>query len=191
MRAALRYLAEIHDEIPAFRAGFFVVSLILAALLNFGVFALLIIGHMALDVVKYREYHRCSWRLTWRGTIRESAADIMLLSLGLCIALVLSASPGFQALHFSPSVRLTLASFLGILVSKLLILLRFMRVLLNSRGHLRAKSFATRSAWTAGEQFNLFFAFFLLGILTILILRNADDTWFLQWLSFQVLPWKI
>ncbi len=190
MRAAIRYLAEIHDEIPAFRAGFFVLSLIFAGLLNFGVFLLLIAVHMGLDVMKYRDYHGYSWRLTIRGTLRENALDLMLLSLGLSIAVGLYASPGFWVLLPS-SVRFRLASVAGVLASKLLILFRFVRVLAHPQEHLKMTKPAKRAAWTAGEQFNLFLAFFLLGVLALLIVRGAGDADFVQWLALQCIPWKI
>ena len=53
----LRIFAHEHDDIPAFHAAYLVGTFLAAAIFNLGFFLLLIIGHMCLDVVKYRDFH--------------------------------------------------------------------------------------------------------------------------------------
>ena len=84
--SSVRHFAHVHDDLPAFHAGYLVLTILVASLLNLGVFGLLIIAHMALDYVKYREHHGFSWRRTMEGMVRESLVDIALLGVGVVFA---------------------------------------------------------------------------------------------------------
>ncbi|MDD3897230.1 MAG: hypothetical protein PHU04_05355 [Candidatus Peribacteraceae bacterium] len=81
-----RALAHEHDSLPAFHAAYLVLILLAAAFFSLGFFALLILGHMSLDLVKYRDFHGFSWRQTCAAAFHENLMDVALL----CIALVFS-----------------------------------------------------------------------------------------------------
>ena len=85
----LSYFAQHHDEFPAFHAGYLALTIIAAAMLNLGFFAVLVLIHMALDVYKYKVVHKSSWLEVAEGVFRESLLDITLLLLGLVFAVYL------------------------------------------------------------------------------------------------------
>lgn len=75
-----------HDDLPAFNAAYWVLTLLAAMLFNAGAFALLIGLHMTLDVFKYRDVHGKKWAKVCEGVARENVLDIALLSLGVAFA---------------------------------------------------------------------------------------------------------
>lgn len=81
-----------HDELPAFNAAYWVLTLLAAMLFNAGAFALLIMGHIVLDVYKYRDIHRKKWKKIVKGVLRENILDTALLSLGIAFAVYYNAS---------------------------------------------------------------------------------------------------
>lgn len=81
-----------HDDLPAFNAAYWVLTFLAAMLFNAGAFALLIVGHMALDVYKYREIHRKKWSKVVEGVARENLLDVSLLSLGVAFSVYFHAS---------------------------------------------------------------------------------------------------
>lgn len=79
-------LARTHDDLPAFNAAYWILTLLAAMLFNAGAFALLIAGHMALDAYKYREIHGKKWKKVAEGVFRENLLDVSLLSLGVAFS---------------------------------------------------------------------------------------------------------
>lgn len=79
-------IARSHDDIPAFVAVYWLLTLMAAMLFNAGAFALLVGMHMALDVYKYRDVHGRSWRKVCEGVFRESLLDISVLTLGIAFS---------------------------------------------------------------------------------------------------------
>ncbi len=75
--------AREHDDLPAFNAAYWILTFLAAMLFNAGAFAVLIAGHMVLDICKYREVHTKKWSKVFEGVIRESLLDVSLLSLGI------------------------------------------------------------------------------------------------------------
>lgn len=81
--ASLSSIARSHDDLPAFNAAYWVLTFLAAMLFNAGAFAVLLAGHMALDVYKYRDIHRKKWGKVAEGVARENLLDVSLLTLGI------------------------------------------------------------------------------------------------------------
>lgn len=82
----LSTLVRSHDDLPAFNAAYWLLTLLAAMLFNAGAFMLLIVGHMVLDVYKYRDIHGKNWRKVAEGVVRESLIDVSVVSLGVAFA---------------------------------------------------------------------------------------------------------
>lgn len=80
-------LARTHDDLPAFNAAYWLLTLLAAMLFNAGAFILLIAGHMALDVFKYRELHSKKWSKVVEGVARENVVDVSVVALGVAFAI--------------------------------------------------------------------------------------------------------
>ena len=137
-----------HDEYPAFHAGFLVLTLLIAALFNLGMFALLIAVHMGLDYVKYTERHRLSSRKAMIGVLSESIIDITLLMVGLVFAVYLHHSAGLIAASGLLRAGGYAARGLGIVVPKLEVLYHFTDTLMNPQEHMDHFDEEIRARWT-------------------------------------------
>ena len=79
-------LVRMHDDLPAFNAAYWLLTLLAAMLFNAGAFIVLIAGHMALDAYKYRDIHGKNWRKVAEGVARESLLDVSVLALGIAFS---------------------------------------------------------------------------------------------------------
>ena len=148
-----RAFAHNHDEIPAFHAGYLVLTLLAAALFNVGVFGALIVVHMGLDIVKYREAHGLGWGLTLRGLFRESLFDIGLLCIALVFATYLHhTSSAVDALSGLMRAEVTILRAIGTLVPKMQILQHVLAVVLCLRSYMEQLHPHLRDAWTTAEK---------------------------------------
>ncbi len=86
MPSSVASFARSHDDLPAFNAAYWMLTLLAAMLFNAGAFAVLIGAHMTLDVYKYRQVHGRSWRKVCEGVFRENLLDISVLSLGVAFS---------------------------------------------------------------------------------------------------------
>jgi hypothetical protein len=128
--SSLRTFAHYHDDFPAFHAGYLVLTFLIAAMFNMGAFALLVLAHMALDIVKYREVHRYSWMGVAQGVIRESLVDITLLFVGFVFAVYLHHSvSGIASLSGLMRAEVTIIRALGTIIPKLKILHHILKVI--------------------------------------------------------------
>jgi hypothetical protein len=84
-----RHFAHEHDEFPAFHAAYIVAAIFTSLLFHLGAFLLLILFHMSLDFVKYREIHGLPLFDTFRAMILESILDIALLLFALTLSVYL------------------------------------------------------------------------------------------------------
>lgn len=150
--AALRRFAYVHDELPAFHAGYLVLTLLVAALLNLGAFAVLIAAHMALDLVKYREHHHCSWRRTAEGIVRENLCDFALLAVALVFAVYLHSTVGLAGVSGLLRAKLTIVRAAATLAPKLKILQRFFAILAHLHLHIDTTHPRLRAEWSSGER---------------------------------------
>ena len=169
----VRAFAQRHDELPAFHAAYLVLTILVAALLNLGAFGLLIIAHMVLDTVKYREVHRMSWPETIRATLRENLFDHTLFVLGFLIAVYLHHSlPGIAGISGLLRSEITIARGLGTLLPKTEILQRFLHVIFHLRHHLTHIETPIGERFTPTERFSIV----LIGCsLLLLLLAPAID----------------
>jgi hypothetical protein len=189
---ALRHFAHEHDDLPAFHAGYLVLTVIIAGLFNLGVFVLIIVAHMALDLVKYREVHGFSWTRTVEGTLRESLLDFFLLASALALSVYLHHAAGIIAVSGIVRADLSIARLTGVFLPKFEILHRFLPILLRTGEHLRTIPFRIGQRLTAGEKMEvfLFVASFTLLLLAPLILRlSAADLGTL--LARELIPWRM
>lgn len=188
----LRNLAHEHDDMQAFHAAFVVLTLLIAALFNLGLFALLIAAHMSLDIVKYREVHHLDWRLTLRGVLRESLVDIFLLCLGLFLAVYFHHTAGIVAVSGLMIAEGTIAKAIGLFLSKIEILYHIVNVFTSVKTHLRDVRVSPMRSWTIGEQM-------LLSLSVIAVLAVTFSSYLLQIpgseleeiLVRQLVPWAM
>jgi hypothetical protein len=106
-----------HDDMPAFHAAYFVLSLLAAALLNLGAFAVLIAVHMALDAAKHAGKDN---RLVF--VLRDSLVDIALFLTGLVFALYLHPAGGLVALSGLLRAESSIVRAIGMLVPRFALL---------------------------------------------------------------------
>lgn len=189
---AIRHFAHEHDELPAFHAGYLVLSVLAAAMLNLGAFAVLIAAHVSLDIVKYREVHHLSWRGTVEGTFRESLLDMVLFVVALTFSVYLHHTIGMIAMSGVVRADLTLARVAGVFLPKFEILERFLSVFLHLGRHLRTVHERLGEAFAPGEQL---FLFLLIASLILLIAAPAilgiTTASFLATLGREMIPWQI
>ena len=124
----LRWFAHEHDDIPAFHAAYLVLTFLAAAMFNVGAFGLLIIFHMCLDIVKYREIHNLSWRGTLKGVAHESLVDVTLFMLALLISVYFHHSVGLVSVSGLLHAELSIFRALGTMIPKAIILEHFLKV---------------------------------------------------------------
>lgn len=84
-----RAFAHEHDDMPAFTAVYLVGTILVAALLSLGWFAIFIGVHMCLDVIKYRDLHGFTLSKTIKAVFLESVADIALFLTAMTFAVYL------------------------------------------------------------------------------------------------------
>jgi hypothetical protein len=154
---SLRTFALTHDGLPAFHAGYIVLTILVAALFTLGTFSLVIGAHMALDAVKYGEFLGLGKRSTARAVLREALPDIALLSVGLTFAvyfhqsfaIIAAASGLFRSV-------LTLTGAAGTTMPKFEIAHRFLRAIRNIPAYLRERPIIVGSQLKPMEAFSLF-----------------------------------
>ncbi len=128
----MRRLSPLHNsltvlrDLPAFQAGLFVMAAIVAALCNFGLFAILLAARLSLDAALWAANGTKQGRVLW-GVMRASILDFVLLVIGLNLAVFGSNAPGFIAGSTVDLALWTVLLGLGLLVPKLTIFLRFVR----------------------------------------------------------------
>lgn len=149
----LRLFAHTHDEVPAFHAGYLVLTFLVAAMFNLGTFALLILAHMALDVVKYREVHGYSWKGVVKGTVRENLIDVTLLFVGLVFAVYLHHSVvGFAIVSGYMRAEITIIRALGTIIPKLEILHHLLKIASHIQHYLDSIHPRMRKDWSQLEK---------------------------------------
>lgn len=189
---ALRHFAHEHDDLPAFHAGYFVLTVLAAALLNLGAFVLLIAAHLSLDIVKYRDVHHFSWGRTVEGMARESLIDVFLLVTALTFSVYLHHTIGVVALSGVMRADLSVARIAGIFLPKFEILHRFLEMLLHVGEHMRTVHVRIHAALATGEKLVLF----LLAATMVLLaaapfILGISGSVYLSTLSRELIPWRM
>ena len=188
----LRQFAHEHDDIVAFHAIFIILAFLCAGLFNLGAFAMLILAHMALDTVKYRERHACSWRLTLEGVARESLVDITLLLVGLVFAVYLHHSVGVASLAGLMRAELAVIRSVAMFVPKVKILHHFLKVMAHLHHYLEQVHPRFRKRWTGLDHL----CFYFCGISVLLlvfasVLMNVDVRTVQSILWSELVPWNV
>ncbi len=135
----IRHFAHEHDDIPAFHAAYLVATFIAAAVLNLGFFLGLILIHMSLDYVKYRDVHRYGYRQTLRAIALESISDIAFFLLALTFAVYLSHTFLLAAVSGIVRSELTILRALGTLIPKVAILEHLTIVTLRLQSYMQSE----------------------------------------------------
>ena len=188
----LRMFAHIHDDLPAFHAGFLVLTIITAAMLNLGAFGALIVAHMALDIIKYREVHGFSWRYTLEGMFRESLFDLTLLTVGLTFSLYLHHSVLVAGVSGLVRAEVTVLHALTTLVPKIKILHNILKIVSHLQHYLETIHPQMRKGFSGTDRLCMFFlvacALLLVFASTIL---NVDQNVVHMILLDEMTPWRI
>lgn len=190
---ALRHFAHEHDNLPAFHAGYLVLTLLVAMLLNMGAFGLLILAHMSLDVVKYREVHGYSWKKVLEGTVRESLLDVTLLFVGITFAIYLHHSVvGMASLSGFMRAEVTMVRGVGMLIPKIEILHKFLKIIAHVEQYLAHVHPNIHKGWNSLERLCFVFLAVTVGLLII-----APWILNLHWgmlqgiLLEELIPWRV
>ena len=189
LTSPIRAFAVSHDGIPAFHAAAILLTVIAAALLNTGAFALLIAAHASLDIVKYRDVHRMRWGATLTATFRESLLDLFFLSLALCFALSLHHGQSVFVLSGVVRMEEILLRVLGIGVARLQVLLNGLWVFSNIRQHMTDVRYGT-GPWRPLERVLLLGLAGALVFIAAMPLTLASGA-FTRVLLEQLVPWRI
>lgn len=189
--SAVHGFAREHDEMPAFRAGYMVITFLIAALFSLGMFAALIVAHMALDIVKYR-HHRYGIGATTIATLRESLIDMTLLGVGMVFAVYFHTSlPLIAGVSGLLRAELTVVQGLGTVLPKMKLLHRFIETMTN------IELYFTKTIRKTQELKPVeLWCFFALGttvsllVLAPFVLGITGDH-YKSILLEQVIPWKL
>lgn len=187
--ASMRHFAHVHDDLPAFHAGYLVLTLLVASLLNMGAFALLIVAHMTLDFVKYREHHGFTWRRTMEGMVRESLVDIALLSIGLVFAVYLHHTVGLASLSGLLRAEMTVVRAAAMLVPKVKILHDFLKIISHIRHYMDRVHPRFKKGWSRLDHF--FFATVYVSVFLILmapVLMGTEGSTITRILGQELIP---
>ena len=190
---SLRHFTLWHDELPAFHASYLVLALLLSALFPLGAFGLLILAHMSLDLVKYRELHRLTWKKAIIATLRESLLDWMLLTAGLTLAVYLHHSiPIIASLSGLYRAELTIVQGLGSVIPKMKVLYRFAEIMSNMRMYLNAMPrYLGKSLSPVEHMCVIALCVFVLLLVLAPSILGFDAAHYATILRSELVPWRI
>lgn len=189
---SIRTFAHEHDDLPAFHAAYLVLAFLSAGLFNLGAFGLLVIAHMSLDIVKYRERHAYSWRDTLDGVMRESLVDITLLSVGLVFSVYLHHTVGVASVAGLMRAELSVLRTLAVLLPKLKILHHFLKVVAHLHHYLEQVHPRHRKEYSTLD----YLCFYFIG-LAVFLLIFAAPIMHVEWetvgtvLADELIPWRL
>lgn len=189
---SLRTFAHDHDDIPAFHAGFLVLTFVAASMFSLGAFACLIFVHMCLDILKYREVHKLSWSLTTKGVMHESLVDITLLMVGLVFSVYFHHSVLTAGVSGLLRAEITIVRALGVLIPKLKILEHFLKAIAHLNHYLETVHPHLRKDWTVIDKLYMFFILVCTGLLFLApILMNAEPNVVRMVIMWELTPWSM
>ena len=118
---------------PAAKAAHIVAIVLAAALLNLGAFAILILLHMVLDLLKHRELYELKSAKALHATWRDNIVDVALLLISVRVALYLHRAGGVVAVSGLIRADMFLIQGLAIFLPKAEILCRGIHVISDVR----------------------------------------------------------
>ncbi len=188
---SIRSFAHEHDDLPAFHAAYLVLTFLAAALFNLGFFAVLIVLHMALDIYKYRDVHRLSWKRTVEGMLRESLLDVSLLLMGATVAVYLHPSlPLYAGIQGVMLAEITLLRAVGVITPKLKILYDFLKIFAHVDRYLGKKHVRLGKNVSTIELVSLLSLCVSAGLLIAApTLLGVDMTQYLSIMLDEMMPW--
>ncbi len=131
-----RRFARQHDDLPAFHAAFLVSTFLAAAILNLGCFAVLILLHVCLDIVKYHDVHGLSRMKTVYAAFLESLFDITLFFIAFASSVYLHHTFALASLSGLRRAGLSLFEIITTVVPKMQILQHFLYLLAGFHSYL-------------------------------------------------------
>ncbi|MEQ1849386.1 MAG: hypothetical protein ABL890_02230 [Candidatus Peribacteraceae bacterium] len=140
---------------PAFTAVYLVGTILAAALLSLGWFLLLIVLHMSLDIVKYREVHGYSTLRTLKAVLLESASDIALLLTAITFAVYLHHTFLLSSVSGLMRSQLTIVRALGMLIPETSILQHAVVVGMNIHEYMHSPHPDIDQSFTRVEKWSL------------------------------------
>ncbi|MDD5055234.1 MAG: hypothetical protein PHZ00_03105 [Candidatus Peribacteraceae bacterium] len=184
-----RIFAHQHDDVPAFHATFLVCTVLAAALFNLGFFLLLIIAHMALDFVKYRDVHHFNLRMTFKGMLLESIVDIALFLFSLTVGIYLSHAYFMTALSGLLRSEMTILRAFGTIVPKVRILENLACVLFNLQSYLHSIHPNLQVPLTRIQHWSLKVSYLCLMLLALsVLLFHGREITLLDILAHELIP---
>lgn len=171
-----RTFAHEHDDVPAFHAAYLVATVLAAAVLNLGFFGLLILAHMSLDTLKYREIHGFSLTQTVRAVFLESITDIALFLTALTFSVYLSHTFMLAALSGIVRSQLTVLKALGTLIPKIQILERIMNLLFSLHIYVQSVHHGMFGRMTRMEKCSIAVSFICIALLIASLTFYSGDT---------------
>jgi hypothetical protein len=190
---SLSSLARSHDELPAFNAAYWVLTFLAAMMFNAGAFLMLIVGHMALDVYKYRDVHGKKWKKVAEGVARENMLDLSLLSLGIAFGVYChSALPLIAGLRGLVRTELAILNAVVQVAVKTHVLHGVLAILANVQQYLE------HLHPHMGKKFTVLELVSLVGLATSFVLLIASP-WLLSLDALEIkhmaadmlIPWKL
>ncbi|PIQ76569.1 hypothetical protein COU78_02575 [Candidatus Peregrinibacteria bacterium CG10_big_fil_rev_8_21_14_0_10_49_24] len=189
--ASLRHFAHVHDDLPAFHAGYLVLTILVAALFNLGAFALLIVAHMTLDFVKYREHHHFTLRRTWEGIVRESLVDVALLTVGVVFSVYLHHTVGLASISGLLRAEMSVVRAAAILVPKVKILHHFLKVVSHVHHYMDQIHPKFSHGWSALDKFC--FGVIVVSVALVVfspVLMHVSTITVLRVLEYELIPFR-
>lgn len=189
----LRAFAEEHDSLPAFHAAYLVLTILVAAMFNLGVFALLVMVHMSLDIVKYRDIHGFNWRQTAKAVFHESLIDITLITVALVFSVYLHHSVALVSVSGLIRAEVTIVRAFGTLIPKVVILENFLKVISHFHHYLlQVHPGAVSRGWSPTDR--LYMSFIAVSLLLLFLapqFTGASPSIIRLVVFWEMTPWNI
>lgn len=163
----MKRFAHEHDDLPAFHAGFLMLTFLCAILLPLGAFVVLVAIHALLDVYKYRDRHGYSWKKVWKGVVKEGLMDGTLIIIGFVFAVYLHHSTGIETVSMLMRMEMWMLRFFGTTIPKLTILHSFLKILSHVHHYIEQIHPRMRKGWSKLDQ--LCFIFIGVAVLMLVI----------------------
>lgn len=181
-----------HDDLPAFHAGYLVLTFLIATMLNLGAFALLIVAHMCIDYIKYTEKHGLKGRKAFIAMAAESMVDVTILTIGLVLGIYLHAEAGIVATSGILRSGAEVARMLGLVIPKLEVLHRSVTPVMHGVEHgreLQKKSLQQALRTIHWNLVILAAALFLIAIAPLVV--EIDLPMLGSILEREIIPWRM
>ncbi len=188
----LRTYVREHEHLPAFHAAYVVFVFMAAILLNAGFFALCVLAHVTLNVVKYREVRGLSWPKTVRAVVRDNVIDAVLLLFALCLTIYMHHDGGIAGVGGMLRAQATVIRGLAMTLPEMQVFGRTLTVFSHLRVHLKTLPKGVGKPLGSWERLLMGIVLGELLVLAVApMLLGFDGAGFLELLAGQLLPWRV